>query len=161
MNTGTYTSSRTDTFTEASARYVLGKIFDDFNGVIFRGFSTDSETIRDWRDDVAFVMMHDALYHFELQFKYNSQKWAVRYEVDKYGGISRDDDSGGVDFYSIPSGATVHIVMKNDKSNETVNNYLARRGWTSGGGFIAVDGVGDKAYSRNGYGVNRKMYGDF
>jgi len=162
MYTGTITKSQSDTFTEARARYVLGKIFDDFNGIIFRRFTTIStETLRDWRDDVAFIMENNALLHFEIQFKHGSQEWALRYEVDKFGGISRDDDSGGSDFYNIPAGASVNIVVKRDNSNETVSRYLNRRGWSSGGTFIAADGTGDRAYSKDGFGVNRKKKGDF
>lgn len=162
MYTSTYTKSQSDTFTEARARYVLGKIFDDFNGIIFRGFTTiSSERIKGWRDDVAFVMENNALYHFEIQFKYGYEEWALRYEVDKYGGVSRDDKSGGSDFYNIPDRANLSIVVQRDSSNETVSQYLKRTGWDSGGTFIAADGTGDRVYSKDGFGVNRKKKGDF
>jgi hypothetical protein len=161
MSIQTYTSTRTDTFTEASARYVLGKIFDDFNGIMFRGFKTESETIKNWRDDAAFVMMHKDLNHFELQFTVGSKKWAIRYEIDSSGYISRDEESGGIDFYCIPATAHVGIVMNRKKNNATVNEYLKKRGWTSGGDFIAEDGISDRSYSRNGFGVNRKLQGEF
>jgi len=162
MHTGTLTKSQSNTFTEARARYVLGKIFDDFNGIIFRRFTTISaETLRNWRDDVAFIMENNAMYHFEIQFKLGVQEWALRYEVDKFGGVSRDDDSGGSDFYNIPAGASVNIVVERDNSNETVSRYLIRRGWSSGGNFIAADGMCDRAYSKEGFGVNRTKKGDF
>lgn len=161
MSTLTYTSTQTDTFTEASARYVLGKIFDDFNGIMFRGFKTESETIRSWRDDVAFVMMHKDLNYFELQFADGSKKWAIRYEVDSSGYISRDEESGGIDFYCIPATAQVGIVINRKKKSATVDEYLNKRGWTSGGVFIAAHGISDRTYSRNGFGVNRKLHGEF
>ena len=162
MYTGTFTASATDTFTESRARYVLGKIFDDFNGIIFRGFTTvKPASLKEWRDDIQYIMEQNALYHFEIQFQYGLHSWAVRSEVNKYGGITRDDSSGGLDFYNIPAGASLNIVVNRDTADEAVSNYLARRGWTSGGAFIAEGGNSDRAYSKDGFGVNRKKLGDF
>lgn len=162
MNAGTYTRSSSNTFTEARAKYVLGKIFDDFNGILFRGFKNqdDEKTIK-WRDDVQFILENNALEHFELHFKTATQTWALRYEVDQYGGIYRDDNSGGIDFFNIPDSAYISIIVKHDNSNETVNEYLRRRGWVSGGNFIAASAINDRSYSKNGFGVNRKKFGDF
>lgn len=162
MSTTTITKTQSDTFTESRAKYVLGKIFDDFNGIIFRGFtSTSSDSIKVWRDDIAFIMEQNALHHFEIQFSYGSDSWTLRYEVDKFGGIARDDDSGGSDFYNIPINAELNIVVRRDNSNDTVSNYLKRRGWVSGGNFVAEDSSGDRTYSKDGFGVNRKKLGDF
>ncbi len=157
----TMTRSLTDTFTEARARYIMGKIFDDFNSVIFRGFTTSATTLRGWRDDVQFVMERDALHNFELQFTNGSDRWVLRYEVSKNGSITRDDNSGGLDLYSIPSGARVNIVVEHDHTNTGVNQYLEARGWGTGGVFIAEDAYSDRAFSKEGFGVNRKLLGQF
>ncbi len=162
MYTGTLSKSQSDTFTEARARYVLGKIFDVFNGIIFRGFKTVSKSeIIGWRDDIQFIMERDSLYHFEIQFNSNGNKWVVRYEVDKYGNISRDDDSGGIDFYNVPASAKIHIVVSKDNGDQEVTDYLAKRGWGSGGEFIAANADTNRSYSKDGYGVNQKLLGDF
>lgn len=158
----TATRSTTDTFTEARARYVMGKIFDDFNGLLFREFvHPPAARLKAWRDDVQYVMERDALYSFELQFQYGSQNWVARYEVDKYGGISRDDDSGGLDFYSIPSGATVSIVLDYDTRKNLITDYLALRGWGNNGQFKGESGTIDRSFSKEGFGVNRKLTGGF
>ncbi len=162
MYTGTLSKSQSDTFTEARARYVLGKIFDVFNGIIFRGFTTVSESeIIGWRDDIQYIMERDSLYHFEIQFGSNGQKWVVRYEVDKFGNISRDDDSGGIDFYNVPQSAKMHIVVSRDNGDQEVTDYLANRGWGSGGEFMAANASTNRSYSKDGYGVNQKLLGDF
>lgn len=162
MSTGTLSKSQSDTFTEARARHVLGKIFDVFNGIIFRGFTMASQSeIIGWRDDIQFIMEHDSLYHFEIQFSSNGQKWVVRYEVDKYGNISRDDDSGGIDFYNVPASAIINIVVSRDRENQEVSDYLLKRGWGSEGSFFAENASTSRAYSKDGYGVNQKLLGDF
>lgn len=156
------TQSQSDTFTEARARYVMGKIFDDFNGVLFRGFSSPSaETIKSWRNDVQFVMEKDALYSFELQFYHSGKSWVLRYEVDKYGSIARDDDSGGLDFYNIAQGATVRIVLDYNRAKTVVTEYLYNKGWGSDGKFTGQNGTSDKSFSKDGFGVNRKLTGGF
>jgi|APLak6261682215_1056145.scaffolds.fasta_scaffold03632_2 hypothetical protein len=161
MSTGTITNTITNAYTEARARYVKGKIFDDFNSMIYRGFtSISSKDLKDWRDDIQYIIERDALNFFEIQFRSSDKKWAVRYEVDKLGNISRDDDSGGVDFYNIPEASIVSIVVKRDKTNNDVSDYLEKRGWGTGGEFIAESASSDKSYSKDGFGVNRKILGD-
>lgn len=162
MYTETFSSSRTDSFSNSRAKYVLGKVYDDFNGIIFRGFiNVNDDNVISWRDDIAFVVSKDAMYHFELQFKYDGEEWVVSYEVDKYGGITRDDDSGGLDFYSIPSGASFGVVISYDTSNEEVNEYLKNKGWGTGGKFQAAGSSTSRSYSKDGFGMNRKLKGNW
>lgn len=161
MSTGTFTRSSTDAYTEAKARYVKGKIFDDFNSMMYRGFtSVSANDLKEWRDDIQYIIERNALYHFEVQFRTSDKKWAVRYEVDKAGGISRDDDSGGLDFYNIPETASISMVVKRDHTNKDVSDYLVKRGWGTGGEFIAEGASNDKSYSKDGFGVNRKILGN-
>jgi hypothetical protein len=158
----TYSLSQSSTYTEGRARYVMGKLFDDFNNILFRGFENNStEQIKGWRNDVQYVMENDALCHFELQFASANRTWTVRYDVDKSGGISRDDDSGSIDFYSIPSSAKANIVLDYDRKNKDVTAYLESRGWKDGGAFNGENGNLDRAYSKEGFGVNRKLTGTF
>src|SRR5260221_6172313 len=146
----TFTRSATDSFTESRARYVLGKICDDFNGIFFRGFTRISaDDLKKWRDDIQYVMERNALEYFELQFTYEDQEWIVRYEVRKNGEIVRDDESGGLDFYNIPAAATFNIVLRRDTTNQDVTDYLSRRGWESGGRFQGDSGNHDRSYSKD------------
>lgn len=161
MGTGTTTSSYTDTFSESNAKYVLGKIYDDFNGVIFRGFtSRTKDKLKAWRDDVAYVMMKNALKSFEIQFSYNFRNWAVCYTVNSKGEIVRDDDSGGLDFHSIHEDASINIVMYRDENNSEVTEYLRNQGWFGGGSYLTENSSVGKAYSKEGFGVTRKTLGD-
>lgn len=160
MSTTTSTKTTTDAFTEARARYVLGKIFDEFNNIMFRGFtSISATTLKQWRDDIQYVMERNALIHFEIQFRTIEKKWAVRYEVVA-GSLSRDDDSGGVDFYNIPSNASLSMVVNWNRNNQDVAAYVKRRGWGTNGVCIADSATNDRSYSKDGFGVNRKILGD-
>jgi hypothetical protein len=127
---------------------------------MFRGFtSISSNNLKEWRDDIQFVMEKNALTCFEIQFRLLGKEWAVRYEVVS-GTISRDDESGGLDFYNIPANASLSLVVTRDTTNKDVNDYVERRGWGSDGKFIAEGANNDKSYSKDGFGVNRKILGD-
>lgn len=161
MSTTTITKSQTDTFTEARARYVLGKIFDDFNAIIYRKFNhITTDDLKEWRGVIQYIMERNALYKFELQFTKGNQEWAVGYEVDKQGNIARDDDSGGIDFYSIPADASLSILVRRDRSNEEITKYLEKLGWGTGGTFLTEESDTHKSFSKDGFGVNIKVKGD-
>ena len=160
MNTTTQAKSISDAFTEARARYVLGKIFDTFNNIIFRGFTTiTTDNLKQWRDDIQFIMEKNALVAFEIQFRTTEKKWVVRYEVVS-GTVSRDDESGGIDFYNIPADASLSCVIERDHNNEEVNNYVERRNFGKNGEFIAESAAIYKSHSKDGFGVNLKILGD-
>lgn len=157
---GTYTNSQTNTYTEARARYVLGKMKDDFYNVAYRGFTTiTGEKILDWWEDVSFVVYEKALIKCELQFKWTGGEAAIVYEVVADGSIHVDADSASHNFHQIPADADVGILIKRDRNNETVSAYLQRRGWVSGGNFIVSDGGTTSGYSKDGYGFNTKSVG--
>ena len=157
---GTFTHSNSNTFTEARARYVLGKMKDDFMNASYRGFTTITQAkFMKWSNDVAFVAQQNALEKCELQFKWEDKTAAVIYEVTADGSIQVDADSASLNFHSIPADATVSIVIQRDQANEIVSKYLKENGWTSNGKF--VEGSADSAggYPKDGYGVNIKTIG--
>jgi hypothetical protein len=155
-----YTYSNTNTYTVARARYVLGKIKDDFMNVAYRGFTTISySTLMSWWEDVSFVVNEQALEKCELQFKWDGKTAAVIYEMVTDGSIHIDTDSAAINFYRIPAYATVGIVIRRDRNNEVVSNYLQKRGWTSNGSFLAGTAVPAGGYSQGGFGPNVKTIG--
>lgn len=157
---GTFTNSNTSTFTEARARYVLGKMKDDFIKVAYRGFSTITEArLMKWWDDIAFVANQKALIKCELQFTWDGKSAAVIYEIIADGSIHVDAESATVNFYLIPAHATVGIVIRRDHSNATVSKYLEDNGWTATGNFVEGTSINAGGYSRDGFGVNIKTIG--
>ncbi len=157
---GTFTNSSTNTFTEARARYVLGKMKDDFIKVAYRGFTTlvQGSLMESW-EDIAFVANQKALKKCELQFKWDGGSAAVIYEITADGSIQLDVESAAINFHTIPTYATVGIVIRRDHSNQIVSKYLEEKGWTSTGSFLAGSAIDAGGYSKEGYGASIKTIG--
>lgn len=154
------TRSQQNTYTEARARDVFGKVKDDFINAGLRGFTTISKsTLNSWWEDVAFVANKKALEKCELQFHWSGGQAAIIYEVVSDGGIHINSDSAAHNFYAIPKDAKVSIVIRRDRSNEEVSTYLSKQGWTSSGSFIEGSTQDSGGYSKDGYGVNIKTIG--
>ncbi|MCU0435380.1 MAG: hypothetical protein MUC87_18125 [Bacteroidia bacterium] len=151
----TSTHSVTDTYTEARARYVMGKIYDDFTHLITRGFNYPGrDEIRKWRDDLLYLMDKKALRHFQVKFSLpggNEEAW--EYILKSDNSIQTDSKSGGKDLYDYPDSASVSIVVNYDRSNSEANEYLEKRGWGDGGYFLTGTVTSNGAYSKDGYGT--------
>lgn len=151
----TSTYSDTDTYTEARARYVMGKIYDDFTHLITRGFKYPGrDDIRSWRDDLLYLMNKKALYGFQVKFSFpGGGEEAWEYILKSDNSVQTDSKSGGKDLYDYPDNTSVSIVISRDHSNSEVNDYLAKRGWGSGGSFLTGTITSNGAYSKDGYGT--------
>lgn len=158
-----YTNSNSTTYTEARAKYVMGKIFDDFHAIGYRGFEFFKENpgkLTDWKEDLDFILSHNALRKFQLQFHApGGRAWAIEYVVHTDSSIQRDSDSGGVDFWEIPIDANINILVDRDPDNQEVSDYLAERGWGTGGFFIGGPVSDGGAYSQEGFGVTKGRRG--
>lgn len=156
----TLTGSRT--ITDVNIREVFNKIEDDFWAIRSRGFTEiDYENLRSWFEDILYVALKRELEIAELQFYANGQRWIVRYEIDESGSIQRDNQSGGIRFFSVPSSATFNVVIRRNKKTTETNDYLSKRGWGSNGTFYGEDGVEDRVFSSEGYGATRKLKGQW
>ena len=161
---GTITGTQTTTYTEARARYVIDKVFEDFTALIIRGFATQDE-IRKWKDDLLYIMNEEALTFFEVQLKKpDGQKVALKYYVKSDNSLSQDSSSGNLGLYGLPMGTTANLcaeLNKESKNYNKVHNELhTNRGWGYGNN---VEGIIEKqhAYSKEGYGVERNKIGNW
>ncbi len=158
----TLTTSQTDAYTEARARYVMGKAYDDLLAAMSRGFSgVTKDRLNDWRDVLLYLMEKRALKWFQLQIILpDGTEKAVMYELQINGSFLSDDRSGGINFFQFPQEATVKIVLKRNQNNYAETSaYLAARGWTSGAKEITGSASASITYSKDNYGLTRKMIG--
>lgn len=156
-------ASQSCTYTEARARYVLGKVHDHLIGLAMRNLlSTDKA--RDWIDTLLYLLDEQAIDCFEIQCRLPSgRSCGWRHNVDDTGSLVEDSPSGGVDTFALPPGTVVGLTvnLRNDCRNlDTVLRELERRGWGSG---RLLDGpvVRERAYSRSGYGLIRSRVGQW
>lgn len=159
-----YTHSNSNTYTESRARYVMDKIFDDFHAIGLRGFEyfkNHPEKLKEWKEDLFFLMTKKALEKFQMQFFSGEQEWAVEFVIKADNTIYQDVDSGGIDYWDIPSTAKPNIVVSRDRSRKEVNDYMTSRGWSTGGSYIEGDSIDDGAYSKDGYGATKTRKGSW
>lgn len=158
----TYSDSQSDTYTEARAQYVLGKIFDDFHNIGYRGFDyfeRNPDQLRKWREDIYFLMTKKVLKKFQVKFAADGKEWAVEYTIKSDGSIQQDDYSGGVDYWEIPAHASIGIVATWDRHKKDVETHMQSRGWVGGGSYVEGDLIDDGAYSKSGYGATKGRRG--
>lgn len=155
----TSTFSNTDTYTDSRAKYVMDKVSDDFHHLIARGFKyPGKQEIQNWRDDLLFLMKNKALIKFQIKFEFpNGGKEAWEYVLKADNSIQTDNKSGGKDLYDYHVDTTVSIVISRDHSNQDVNDYLAKRGWVSGGAFVTGTTTVHGGYSKEGYGFTNNI----
>ncbi|MEL6699691.1 MAG: hypothetical protein AAFP89_25865 [Bacteroidota bacterium] len=158
-----YTSSSSESFTEARAKYVMGKVYDDFHHMLYRGFSSlKAGTLEKWWNDLSFIISRNALEKFEIQFKSEEgEAWAVTYHVVADGSIHVDSASGGINYYRVPHDVSISIVLTHDPNDDTVEEYLSEKGWNSGATYLSLDESSHGAYSKNGFGFGRNTKGDW
>ena len=159
-----YSDSSSETYTEARARYVMGKIFDDFHAMQYRGFSFLDQR-PDWlqkmREDIFYLMTKKVLRSFQVQFFADQKEWAVEYTIKADGSIYQDDDSGGIDYYDIPARATMDVVVDWKHGTKAVDDEMIHRGWTGKAAYFKGDLTDDGAYSKSGYGVTKGRRGSW
>jgi len=164
MYTSTATASRTNTYTQARARYVMDKVLEDFVTIAVRGFVT-IERIKRWAEDVLTVLQFEAAESFEIQLTTPRGKVVgVRYLVIDDGSITEDEASGGQNLYALPDRTQAAIVISmrdGAKKRADALQYLKRRGWSMNGTVLEDEGVRDRGYSKTGFGVERKRIGDW
>lgn len=162
--TYTATGSRSSTYSEARARYVMDKVLDDIVGLFARSFIT-KQTALDWYRDVYYILSKEAAEFFELQFStLGSRRVGLRYVVTDDGQIYEDSDSGGLDYFALPDGITVLLFVRlrtYSRNYRDVVQELCRRGWGTNGRELDGTLTRERAYSKDGYGVTRNRVGDW
>lgn len=158
----TYTRSETDTYTEARARYVLGKVYEDMISLFQANFLTKAKCDQ-WREDLLYIIDKRAMSYFQFQFKKadGSEIGGLHYEQNSTGGISSDDNTGGIDYWELPSDTKVSLLVNLNISSinyAEVNEELNNRGWGSGQSLSGTQQY-LKSYSKDGFGYKQSKIG--
>lgn len=159
--TGTFTASRTNTFTDARLRAVMPEVGADFYALAGAGIISFDVAAR-WTEELTFVLRHQAANGFQLQLVYpNGIRVALDYRVSSDGTVRESSTAGGVDYYALPAGTIATLFVDLDFESPTiatVQTYAQQRGWGTGCPVYGeVDR--DRVYARDGYGVIRGKIG--
>jgi hypothetical protein len=104
---GTFTRSRTSTFTDARLRAVMPEIGADFYALAGAGIITFANAQR-WTEDLTFILQHEAANSFQIQLTDSSgRQVALDYRVSSDGSIRESGVAGGIDYYALPVGTRV------------------------------------------------------
>lgn len=158
----TYVNSATNTYTEARARYVMGKVYEDLIGLMTADLITKDYADKT-RKELLYLLDKKVLKSFQLQFKdvYGGEKGGIHYEVRADSTIAVDDQTGGIDFWGLDSGITVSLFIKKDPNSPNlaeVNRQLTAWGWGSGSALTG-SATYAKSYSSGGFGVQQSIIG--
>lgn len=163
MTSFAVTASQSCTYSEARARYVLGKVHDHLIGLAIRGLMS-MDRAQKWIDTLLYLLGEKAIYYFEIQCRLpNGQARGWRHGLDDTGFLVTDDPSGGVDTYALPIGTQIGLMVNlrdGCRNREAVLRELERRGWGNG---HPLDGpiVRERTFSRGGYGLVRSRIGQW
>ncbi len=158
----TTTRSVTDTYTEARARYVMGKVYDHLVSLYTRGLIT-KDYADSLRNDLLYLLGKRALTYFQLQFKTSSggEFGGLHYEVRADSTLSVDDESGGLDFWGLPSNTSVSLLVNLNRSSAyitEVDRQLEAWGWGSGSSLHGTHAP-SKTFSKDGFGLKESIVG--
>ncbi|EAY25431.1 hypothetical protein M23134_06690 [Microscilla marina ATCC 23134] len=125
-----------------------------------------TEKCNSWRADLLYLLNKQVLSQFEFQFrKPNGEQIGGLCQVVKNdGSISIDDDSGGNDFYNLPSNTHVSLlaILDTEAHNyNEANEELEKRGWGNNGKKLTGASNSHGSYSKDGYGLNIKKFGEW
>lgn len=163
MHAQSVTQSVSSTFSEARVRAVMRKTLDDFVALAMADHLSVKTASR-WAEDLIFVLNHEAVKMFQIRCDLPSgEKKAVNYSVSDDGSLLEDSESGGIDYRCLPKGTQVSLILrlrKDSPDRGRVLAYLADHGWGTGS-MLEGDGVHDRAYSVDGYGLMRRRVGSW
>ena len=159
---GTFTASRTNTYTDARLRAVMPEVGADFHTLAGAGIIS-GELARRWTEELTFVLQHQAAHGFQVQLTHpNGQQIALDYRVSSDGSIRESSTAGGIDYYALPAGTRAFLFVDLDfqaTKIAVVQTYIRERGWVLDARAVEGEIVRDRAYSKDGYGVIRGKIG--
>jgi hypothetical protein len=162
--TSSYTTSvsRSTTYTEARVRHVMAKVLEDLVMVAACELAS-IERVTKWCEEVTMVLLLQAGELFQIKFaRPDGEPAAITYKVSDDGSLSEDGDSGGINYYGLPSGTRASIVLRlrdGAKKRQEAVDYLKGRGWTFDGVVLEDEGERDRGFSSSGYGLTRSKIG--
>jgi len=159
----TYTTTYTSTYSEARARAVMLSVLEDLF-VLAGSLILDYNKAKKWMEDLLFLLNARVLNSFELQVysSAGSRIGGYKYTLKDDGTLHENSQSGGIDPYDLPAGARVGLFADIDyskKNIEEVKEYLRQRGWGTNGSPLGGQATYERAYSKDGYGLERYKIG--
>jgi hypothetical protein len=132
--------------------------FEDFI-VLANADKIDYSKAQKWMEDLLYLAKAKVLKYFELQYYTNGTRiGGYKYVLSDDGSLHENSDSGGIDPYYVSSDYSISLFADIDwqkNNSEEVKKYLATRGWGMNGTSLGEQGVYERAYSKNGYGLMR------
>lgn len=154
--------SQSDTYSLARLKVIMPEIGADFYAPASAGFISFA-TAEKWAEDLAFILQLRGCEKFQIQCTLpDGRRLAVDYQVKADGSIYENGSSGGIDYSALPVGTTVRLYVNLNYQSaqiDEVNDYIRRRGWGTDGHAVEGEPVRDRAYSKEGYGVQRGRIG--
>lgn len=158
----TKTATQASTFTDARAREVMRQVHGDFMSLASAAHM-NREDAQNWCDELGYAVHYNVANTFQIKLtRPNGTVAALNYSVRDDGTILEESKAGGFDPYAFPTGTKVSVVLtyKQGAPNlELVRAYLQKRGWGPGGHLVEGSMVRDRAYSKDGFGVERSKVG--
>jgi hypothetical protein len=160
--TGTFTASRTNTFTDARLRAVMPEVGADFYAMANAQIISLAVAQR-WTEELTFILQHEAAHGFQVQLTCpDGRRIALDYRVSGDGSIRQSGTAGGIDYYALPAGTWAFLYVDlnfNAVKIAVVQTYIRERGWALNAQAVQGEAVRDRAYSKDGYGVIRGKIG--
>jgi len=155
-NTATFTATTTVTATEARVRWVLRQVRVDLMAATSRGIAMP-KSFEALLDDLAYMLQKNAIFHFELRLTPGA---AWRYVVSDDGTVvDTGQHGGGINFYDYQASAQLSLVIvRRPGLPRTVTDEINHRGWTKPVDSLEGEGVQERAYEKDGYGVVRHRF---
>jgi hypothetical protein len=159
---GTQSISASNTYTEARARYVMGKVYEEITSMMLVGLIT-IERANLIRTQLLYLLDKQALTFFEFQFYRSTiQIGGLRYIVRADNTIVADDESGNIDFWTLHNtGVFVTLFLELNQSSPNIGAVqvqLEKWGCGNGRALSGTERVHNQ-YSSNGYGVKQSIFG--
>lgn len=160
MSTSTFTG--TDSYSVADVKAVMQNTYEDIIGFANRKFIT-YEDAEKWIEDLTYLLKKEILESFEVQLYDSSGERfrSYRYSVDTWGILSIGDKSGGINFYEIPSGATINLFAKLNKNagnySRVLKELVENRGWGTNGSEMTGDETHQRNYVSNSLQLKRSV----
>jgi hypothetical protein len=157
----TYTFSGSDTYSVADVKAVMQNTFEDIVGFANRDMVSFDDA-KKWINDLTYILNQKALDFFELQL-YNGliRFKSYRYKVETNGMVSAGDQSGGINYFGIPSSTKVFLFaeLKKDSPNHgsVVNELCNNRRWGSDGSQMTGTATMERNYVSNALQLNRSV----
>jgi hypothetical protein len=140
----------------------MKKVLADLAVLSQSGILTEERLLK-WNEVLTFLLVREAIVKFQIQLCVApKERIGVEYTVSDDGTLHEDSESGGIDYFALPSSTTASITigLRDDcTALDEVKTFLRRRGFTFDGTFIKGEVSRDRAYSKDSFGLIRGKVG--